>query len=241
MVWRFPPDVRGRLRVKIDRIPARARVPLVPGIVAACAASLLSGCMSGPTYGTGKSANAQLLSDLTGVVSTETMIANQGRGSEIAYTPRAEIVRPASLEVLPEPQQALASSGNPAWPESPEQRRARIRAEATANRDDVDFRPVVDAPRSAQVTQAPLGLSGRDAGNGFVPAPMNLARTKAPPRQKKQGDPNFRRYLSEPPVDYRVPSDNAPVGELGEDEWKKEQSARRGSGKSSWRDYVPGL
>ena len=226
--------------MKIDRIPARARVSLVPGMVAVCAASLLSGCMSSPTYGTGKSANAQLFEDLTGVISTEAMVSNQRRGSEIAYTPRAEIVRPASLEVLPEPQQDVTSANNPAWPESPEQRRARIRAEATANRDDVNFRPSVDAPASSRVTAAAAVQSGRDAGQPTI-APMNLSGSPVVQRQAKQGDPNQRRYLSEPPTEYRVPSADAPSGELGEDEWKKERSAKRGGGKSSWRDFVPWL
>ena len=83
--------------MKIDRIPARARVSLVPGVAAVCAAALVSGCMSSPTYGTGKSANAQLLGDLTGVISTETLMASQSRGSEIASTPGEESGRPASL------------------------------------------------------------------------------------------------------------------------------------------------
>lgn len=231
--------------MKIDRIPARPRVHLVPGMAAACAVALVSGCMAGPTYGTGKSANAQLLSDLTGVISTETMVANQRRGSEIAYTPRAEIVRPASLEVLPEPQQDVMASNNPAWPESPEQRRARIRAEATANRDDVNFRPAVEGPVSSGSVRGPsTPLTGPEAAlNQGIPQ-MNLRGTEASarPRQQKQGDPNHRRYLSEPPVDYRVPSSNAPTGEIGEDEWKKERAAKRGNSKSSsWRDLVPWL
>lgn len=230
--------------MKIDRIPARARVSLAPGIAAVCAAALVSGCM-GPTYGTGKSANAQLLEDLTGVISTESIVANQQRGSEIAYTPRAEIVRPASLEVLPEPQQAAVSSNNPEWPESPEQRRARIRAEATANRDDVNFRPAVDSSSmaSGQVTGPGAPLSGPEAALNHPIARVNTRGSDAGAQQtaRRQGDPSQRRFLSEPPTDYRVPSANAPAGELGEDEWKKELSAKRGSGKSSWRDLVPWL
>ena len=232
--------------MKFDRIPARTRKSLVPGVAAVCAVALLSGCVSGPTYGTGKSVNVQLLEDLTGIVSTETLMRSQSRGSEIAYTPRPEIVRPASLEVLPEPQQEVVSANNPAWPESPEQRRARIRAEATANRDDVNFRPVVEGPRAAAVTGPRVPLTGPEAAlNQGIPQVNTRgseAHAQAQARaNKKQGDPTQRRFLSEPPVEYRAPSANAPVGELGQDEWQKERQAKRGSGKSSWRDFIPGL
>lgn len=233
--------------MKFDRIPARTRMSFVPGAAAVCAVALLSGCVAGPTYGTGKSSNVQLLEDLTGIVSTETLMRSQSKGSEIAYTPRPEIVRPASLEVLPEPQQEVVSANNPAWPESPEQRRARIRAEATANRDDVNFRPAVDGPRTAAVSGPRVPLTGPEAAlNQGIPQVNTRgseahAQAQARASQKKQGDPTQRRFLSEPPVEYRAPSADAPVGELGQDEWQKERSAKRGGKKSSWRDFVPGL
>lgn len=211
--------------MKIDRIPSRSRASFLSGLSGVCAVALLSGCMSSPTYGTGKTANAQLLEDLTGVVSTGALINSQSRGSEIAYTPRAELVRPASLELLPEPQQGVVTADNPAWPESPEARRARIRAEATENRDNPGFRPAVAMTpvEAAEDVERRAGLR--------QPAE----------RQPRQGEAHSRRYLTEPPVAYRVPSDTAPVGELGEDEWKKQQAGRRASGKTSWRDYIPGL
>lgn len=232
--------------MKIDRITSRTRASMVPGVAAVCAAALVAGCMSSPTYGTGKSTNVQLLEDLTGVVSTETLMRSQSKGSEIAYTPRPEIVRPASLEVLPEPQQEVVSSDNPSWPESPEQRRARIRAEATANRDDVNFRPSVGGPRSASVTGPRVPLTGPEAAlNEGIPQ-VNTRGSQAHEQAQaraaqKQGNPTERRYLSEPPIDYRVPSANAPAGEIGQDEWQKERSAKRSGGKTSWRDMVPWL
>ena len=60
-------------------------------------------------------------------------------------------------------------------------------------------------------------------------------------RDTNQGDPNVRRYLSEPPVQYRVPAESAAAGDLGEDEWQKQRRQQRASGKSSWRNYVPWL
>ena len=57
----------------------------------------------------------------------------------------------------------------------------------------------------------------------------------------KQGDPNTRKYLSEPPLDYRVASGTAPQGELGEDEYKKERRLKKeAQGKKSggWFDWM---
>lgn len=229
--------------MKIDRIPARARVSFIPGVAAACAVAVVSGCMGSPTYGTGRSANAQLLDDLTGIVSTDTLIASQSGRSEIAYTPRPELVRPASLEVLPEPQQNLASGENPQWPESPEQRRARIRAEATANRDSASYRaPVQGSAMSSAPTSSGATLTGPEAAQGRPTAQMNTRRSdvQAAAQARVQGEPVGRRHLSDPPTVYRTPADSAPVGELGQDEWQKEQATRR-TGGSSWRDFVPWL
>lgn len=197
--------------MKIERIQSRGRMPLFVSVPATCAAVLLAGCMGSPTYGTGKTANAQLLEDVTGVLTL-----GPSDRPEIAYTPRGEIVRPASMEVLPEPQQQLASTENPAWPESPEERRRRIRAEAT---ELGTAHPDIVAARPGE----------------------QRAELQRRIRENNQGEATSRRYLSEPPLTYRKPEATAAAGELGEDEWKKERTAKRASGKSSWRDWIPGL
>lgn len=225
--------------------PTRGRAPIIPSVFLAGAAAMLSGCLGSPTYGTGVSANQQLVEDLTGVLSV-----GDKRQPEIAYTPRAELVKPSSLAVLPEPQQEVASADNPAWPESPEQRRARLRAEATANQDNPAYRsPIVGAP----------GTVVADAGRPGVPSTFDdpdrsmnspsaslyqgqRAEIKRRIRENNQGDATSRKYLSEPPVEYRQPEASAAVGDLGVDEWKKERMAKRAAGKGkSWRDFVPWL
>ena len=59
----------------------------------------------------------------------------------------------------------------------------------------------------------------------------------------RQGDPGLRRYLSEPPLEYRAPAETAPVNDIGEDEDKKEArrkaNSRKKAGKRNWRDFVP--
>lgn len=221
--------------MKIDRIPTRGRTPLLLGASMIGAATLLSGCMGSPTYGTDKTANQQLVEDLTGVLS----IGPADKGPEIAYNPRPKLVRPASLEVLPEPQQDLASTDNPAWPESPEQRRARIRAEATANQNNPAYQPQVK-PASIAASDPnydPERWASQTSPRGTV----QRAELERRIRENNQGEATTRRYLSEPPLDYRQPSPTAPTGELGEEEWKKARRIKRAASKSSWRDYVPWL
>ena len=208
-----------------DRSLPRGRAPLLSGIGAACAAALVSGCMSAPTYGTDKTATEQLFEDVTGVISTDALSGGRSREAAIAYSPRPELVKPASLEVLPEPQREIVSTENPAWPESPEQRRARLRAEATENQDDFNYR-------------SPIVMGGLSAGSVNL-TPEQRAELEKRKRERNQGDPNSRKFLSEPPVGYRVPNQTAAADDLGEDEWKKERRAKKTTGKSSWRDLLP--
>ncbi|TIQ00394.1 MAG: hypothetical protein E5X60_05065, partial [Mesorhizobium sp.] len=103
-----------------------ARVALLTPLVVSGLA--LSGCMGSPTYGTDKTASAQLAGDLTSAFSV--MPKNK---EKIDYKPRPELVKPApGKKELPPPQDSIATA-SPDWPESPEQRRARLRAEATLN------------------------------------------------------------------------------------------------------------
>lgn len=214
--------------MKTDRSLPRGRAPLFIGVSAVCAAALLSGCMGSPTYGTDKTAGQQLFEDVTGVVSTEGL-TGRSRQSEIAYNPRPELVRPASLEVLPEPQREMAATENSAWPESPEQRRARLRAEATENQENPNYRsPIV------------MGGSFRASGTDLTDAtPEQRAEYLRRKREINQGSASDRKFLSEPPVAYRVPNDSAPADDLGEDEWQKQKRGKAASGKSSWRDMLP--
>jgi len=204
----------------------------------AAAGIVLSGCMAGPTYGTAKGSNQQLLEDITGVLSV-----TPERGEQIEYRPRPELVRPASLDGLPEPRQN-ATASNPQWPEAPEQRLARLRAEATANRDDTTFEPDIAVIPARNAPQAVLRTRGEDQrfdGRNIAEVDQR-AEFNRRMAMSQQGSPTSRRYLSEPPLDYRRPSETAPADDLGEDEWRKERAARRAArqpGTSGWRDLLP--
>ncbi len=187
----------------------------------------LSGCM-GPTYGTDTPATVQLFEDVSGAIS----LGSKQR-DPIAYTPRPELVRPASLDVLPAPQ-AAAQDANPAWPESPEQRLARVREEATANQDNNLYRSPVNSGSRWQ------------AGDRGVPPVENPQQTREELQRRmaesQQGSATQRRFLSEPPVNYRQPAESAPAGELGEEEWRKERRMQAATGeRTGIRSLIPWL
>ncbi|MEI9416680.1 hypothetical protein [Mesorhizobium sp. Cs1321R2N1] len=219
-----------------------ARLALLAPLVASGLA--LSGCMGSPTYGTDKTAAEQLAGDLTGAVSFAPK-----RKDPIDYKPRPTLVKPApgQKEALPAPQESIQTA-NAGWPESPEQRRARLRADATAHQNDPAYQPeIVD---DVQTDPASVKKAMEESGSSHPPAwkPADSDKGRAAEIQRrladsKQGDPNTRKYLSEPPLAYRTASSAAPQNELGEDEYKKERrlKAKAEGKKGGWFDWLPSL
>ncbi|SUU90629.1 hypothetical protein EDC40_10195 [Aminobacter aminovorans] len=200
-----------------DRISARG------ALLASLAVSglALTGCMSAPTYGTDKSATTQLASDLTNIMSLKP------KTNSIEYKPRPELVKPKTGQVaaLPAPQDSIVTTASADWPESPEARRARIRDNATKNRDNPNFEPEVVNDMSA--------LNGPDMSK-WTPAQRKIEIERRL-RENKQGSTTSRKYLSEPPLAYRQAAASAAQDELGEDEIKKERRKKKLAKKStSW-------
>ena len=105
---------------------------------------------------------------------------------------------------LPPPQESV-TTGNPAWPESPEQKRARILAEIE---DGSGAEPLVvndtSLPRKTAASfETPSDKQDREA------APMSNRESKAQREEYNKRlaeanvSPTSRKYLSEPPLDYR--------------------------------------
>jgi hypothetical protein len=216
-----------------------ARAALVAPLVVSAIA--LSGCVSSPTYGTDKTAAAQLFDDVSGAASIMPK-----RKDPIDYKPRPELVKPApgQKENLPPPQQSIETASAD-WPESPEARRARIRADATAHQNDPNYQPeaVEDVQTDPEAVKKALAESGSSHPPRWTPEDSNPQRAAEIQRrlaEQKQGDPTVRKYLSEPPLAYRQPSDAAPQNELGEDEYKKERKlkAQAEGKKGGWFDWL---
>ncbi|WP_084407898.1 hypothetical protein [Fulvimarina manganoxydans] len=196
-------------------------------------AASLSGCM-GPTYGTGKSQGETLFDDLNNMVS----LGGSSDAQPVSYSPRSELVTPENTKVLPAPQAARADSSGV---ESPEQRSARIQAEAYQG--DGPIPADVATSRKANV---PDGYLDRTRGDGSsfmrrrerdIEEPLSPTELRSRGElireritQRYQGSPQNRRFLSEPPTTYRKPAESAPIGDPGVDE---EVKARRLRGNSS--------
>lgn len=217
--------------------------------------------MGSPTYGTGTPAHEQLLSDVTGVLS----IAPAKDKQPIDYKPRPELVKPGpgTKATLPQPQQSAVTTANSAWPESPEQRRQRLRNDATAAADEGRASPIVNDIKSKpgitsaarftergnfEVEDDPVGGKVATRGGGITSAARLSERgnfeVEADPNKQReafnkrlaestQGNPTSRKYLSEPPLVYRQPAASAPTGDVGEDEWKKDRRQKRAARTSS--------
>ena len=223
-----------------ERICARAAL-LAPLVASGLA---LSGCMGSPTYGTDRTAGEQLAGDLSSAFSI-----SPKRKERIDYKPRPELVKPApgQQEVLPPPQDSIETASAD-WPESPEQRRARLRADATAHQDDPNYQSQIvdDVQTDPEAVKKAMAESGSSHPPRWSPADSDTGRAAEIKRrmaETKQGDPTKRKYLSEPPVQYRVAADTAPQDDIGEDEYKKERRLKKEAEgkKSGWFDWLPSL
>lgn len=238
-----PAAIKGQSRVGLLKHTERryARIALLAPLMAS--GFMLSGCMGSPTYGTDKTASEQLLDDVS-----HSLAFAPKRGPKIDYKPRPTLVKPApgQKENLPQPQQSITEASNGEWPESPEQRLARLRADATAHSNDPNYRPDIIAD-DVQVDPGAQKYKPYEAHPQGLPTPSAAATARQRAEfnrrlaETKQGDPNTRKYLSEPPLEYRVAADSAPKDDIGEDEYKKERRLKReaSKGKSSWSDWLP--
>jgi len=193
----------------------------VAGTIAA--ATMLSGCLGDPTYGTGQTQSEHLADGLGNLIS---MPSN--KGADIDYAPRPNIVQPPKGDagVLPPPQTDLASKGNPNWPESPEDVRKRMIAQVDKE--------------NGNTKELPLGASPR-LWDGGRPAVDNSKQTKQfrEALAVQQGNYQGRKFLSDPPSDLKQPASTAPTDQFGKSEQAKEReriaaAKKKGTGKSWW-------
>ena len=94
------------------------------------ACSLLAGCVGGTTYGTGEAQEKATVDDLVNILALR-----KKRTATIDYDPRPDLVVPEDKQLV-EPAQKTAADDQQ-WPETPEDRIARIRDEAESVRGNV--------------------------------------------------------------------------------------------------------
>ncbi|WP_102961495.1 hypothetical protein [Mangrovicella endophytica] len=195
----------------------------------------LAGCV-GPTYGTGRSQGETLFDDMNNLV------ALGGDDKEaIDYSPRAALVKPSTTTVLPPPQESRSSTADPRWPESPEARTKRIRENAYQGDDDTPIPANVMTARKEGITDDRMAAA-TTSRTGYRMQSDNADTTLSPDelksgselvrqriKERNQGSPTQRKYLSEPPLTYRQAATTAPANDPGVDEDVKAARLKRNS------------
>ena len=194
------------------------------------ASVFLTGCVGGTTYGTGVTAEKQLLNDLEGMI---TLGSNKKRKAAIDYSARPDLVLPNQTATLSAPHEQVTSTSNADWPESPEVRLARVRGEAE-----------VDNPRNYQTsvqelkrkkTGIRIGSTRTDAYDPDKVEHVGSFKNNVEQRKKfyalksgsKYQNSGSRKYLTEPPVAYRTPYETALSGDTGVSEKEKKRREDR--------------
>ena len=211
-----------------DKMKSGFAGKMISAILLGFGAIAMSGCVGGTTFGTGVSQERQLLNDLEGMIS----FGAKKRKKNINYAARPDLVMPAKTAALPNPLEQESSTSNVDWPETPEQKLARIRAEA----GEID-------PRSGAVSQQELRRkkTGIRVSRGKIEIPemdrdghptVSTLQKKEAIRAKYLKEKYAfskgpaRKYLTEPPVEYRKPIDTALSGDQGisEEELRKREA-----------------
>lgn len=188
--------------------------------------AVLSGC-SGNTYGTGVGSNKQLMDDMTGIVTFDTSKEKK----RIDYSARPALIKPHTVAGLPTPAEKVqAESGY--FPEDPETKRARMLAELE-NSDDANIAAEKLSPEMLALREESLARSKytdpkkkrmmeNDDGDCYLcdyyermEIDNNRVATKTAERQQSVYK---RKYLTQPPDEYRTPAETAEAGLVGEKE-----------------------
>jgi hypothetical protein len=191
---------------------------------AAAALALSLGACSQTTYGTGTTPGMQTLQDLAGIAD----LAGPAKPS-IKYAARPGLVPPPPGTPLPPPgsaQQDVAAN----WPNDPDVQAKKFKEEVAAREKfcaeeanklrpecrDPGFRlpQQANASREPSPTLLNMNVTGAEAAHSTPEQNAEATKLFAEARSKVAVDENgkpIRRYLTDPPSDYRVPDPSAPV------------------------------
>jgi len=191
-------------------------------LLVSSSALALAGC-SGNTYGTGKTQQEMLFSDLNGIIP----VGTTKKKERINYASRPKLVPPPTTAAL-QPPAEKSQSQDAFFPVNPEDARvARRKAidEATANGQDLRAAGLAPQRRTSTFGTASQRVVYQDKDTPGVPDPLTtgdgamtsqerLARMRQISGTGGLGTAP-RKYLTQPPVEYRTPAETAPVGQTG--------------------------
>ena len=187
------------------------------------AAISVSACVGGTTYGTGVSHEEQTVNSLKNILSLKS-----SKDHQINYSARPDLVMPADTASLPQPAEEVVGveTEESNWIETPEERIAQIQSEAEQPHYRSGQIPVQELLRKKDGIK--VSNNGRiyknpdKDGNSFIDAVRDDANgVSAGTSVRKQRQELAystgikRKYLTEPPVEYRTPAATAVAGDLG--------------------------
>ncbi|MGI9402036.1 MAG: hypothetical protein ACR2O0_12330 [Rhizobiaceae bacterium] len=199
------------------------------GICLLASGLFLAGCVGGTTYGTGTSQEEQTLSDVYN------MFSLKNKPKNIDYSARPDLVIPAD-NTLVDPLESEVTTSNPEWPETPQERIARIQSQAGEIDPDSGEYSVQERLRKKEginiekVESTREVIPGITDKDGYLLPHIANDSVKRAEVLKRRAELNVstdgtRRYLTDPPSDYREPALTAPSGEEAYSE--EEQAERR--------------
>ena len=178
--------------------------------------------MGGTTYGTGVSQEAQLVSDVSSLVS----LGGRKETKRIAYDARPGLLPPPGDATLPPPAERAGAGQDGYFPVNPEEQKSQrvFRGDIAGTRvdesldgaNDVEATTRNDAVEMARHNQ----ITDRNYGNEFVEGRASkktrqeILQRRAEAKSITGAGP--RRYLTEPKSTYRTPTQTAAVGEVGD-------------------------
>lgn len=186
----------------------------------ACAAltgaMLVAGCASYGSFDENEPGLEQsIFGDLVDVVGVSP------EDEPIDYAARAPLVAPPNAANLPAPQEGVVAANDPQWPQGSRERMAQVLA---SEDQTLVYTPGVDGVDIA-ATQALAARRGQPQpeNNSGLSRPLTVqemqreseiqfARAEADAQREQAATVRGRRFLTDPPVDARRPSAEAPYG-----------------------------
>ncbi len=187
---------------------------------------LLVGCSTGTTYGTGVSQEAQLAEDVGGLF----LLGTGNKKKKIDYSARPKLVKAPAGNELPAPAETV-ENGSAYFPTNPEEARAARLAELDG-KIDRDGRTRV--PTESEIA----GLPDDGTGPRISRIRRNIDNSDRSPRADQDRaivvngrerrlarlkevrglgtGTKPRKYLTEPPKEYRTPAETTEAGKTGE-------------------------
>ncbi|MDD9910398.1 MAG: hypothetical protein OXR62_11990 [Ahrensia sp.] len=207
------------------------------GVVLVASVSALSGCTGSSTYGTGVSQEAQLVSDLANIVP----LGTSERKEPIDYSSRPKLVRaPATAAAsLPAPAETVGASQSAYFPTNPEERRLAAGSdkprEFTRRDGGLEYTLAGDADAPAAsgepILDTTRGRADDGTGDREPSAAEIVARSQQGSEERRRRMQELsggatlgagpRRYLTQPPQEYRQPAQTAAIGSVGETEYSE--------------------